>query len=322
MRGARARGQQHNHSPADGPHPDGRSQNRRRLRAALLITFVVFLAEIIGGLLSNSLALLADSGHVLTDLAAMGLSLIAMRLAERPPTPQKTYGYRHAETLAAFVNALLVMLLAVVIVWKAFGRLQAPEPVHGGLMLVVTLAGLAGNVVAALLLYRGQQTSINLRGAFLHVIGDLLGSVAALVAAAGIFLFGAMILDPLASMVVAVLILTSAWTLLRRSSSLLMLSVPPHIAFDQVEGALRGIPRVNRIHDLHVWSVGEGAVAMSCHLVADDRASRSDLLASAQQVLRERFAIAHSVIQIESGRLNCPAEESCFVSQEESETGN
>ena len=312
MTGAGTLGQAHDH-----PIPPWRSQNRRRLLTALLITFGVFVAEVIGGFLSNSLALLADSGHLLTDLAAMGLSLDAMRLAERPPTPQKTYGYRHAETLAAFVNALLVMLLALVIVWKAFGRLHAPEQVHGGLMLAVTLAGLAGNAVAALLLYRGQQTSINMRGAFLHVIGDLLGSVAALVAAAGIFLFGTMILDPLASMVVAVLILTSSWTLLRRSGSLLMLSVPPHIAFDQVEGALRGIPRVDRIHDLHVWSVGEGAVALSCHLVADDAASRSDLLASAQQVLRERFAIAHSVIQIESGHLNCPAEESCFVSQED-----
>lgn len=296
-------------------HTDPRRQNRRRLLAASLITLAVFIAEIVGGLLSNSLALLADSGHVLTDLAALVLSLIAMRLAEHAPTPQKTYGYRHAETIAAFLNALVVMVLSLVIVWEAFGRLRAPQAVRGELMLAVTLAGLLGNAVAAVLLFRGQQTSINVRGAFLHVIGDLLGSVAALVAAAGILLFGTTILDPLASMVVSVLILTSAWSLLRRSSSLLMLSVPSHIVFDDVETALREIPRVSRIHDLHVWSLGEGTVALSCHLVADDAASRSDLLAAAQAVLRERFSIAHSVIQIESALANCPGEASCFVSR-------
>ncbi len=296
-------------------HPDPRQQNRRRLLAASLITLAVFIAEVVGGLLSNSLALLADSGHVLTDLAALVLSLIAMRLAERAPTPQKTYGYRHAETIAAFLNALVVMVLSLVIVWEAFARLRAPQAVRGELMLAVTLAGLAGNAVAAVLLFRGQQTSINVRGAFLHVIGDLLGSVAALVAAAGILLFGTTILDPLASMVVSVLILTSAWSLLRRSSSLLMLSVPSHIVFDDVETALREIPRVSRIHDLHVWSLGEGTVALSCHLVADDAANRSDLLAAAQAVLRERFSIAHSVIQIESALANCPGEASCFVSR-------
>lgn len=305
-------GHAHHHAQADL-----RIQNRQRLLAAALITLFVFIAEVVGGLLSNSLALLADSGHVLTDLAALLLSLIAMRLAELPPNPRKTFGYRHAETVAAFVNALLVMLLSLVIVWKAFGRLRAPEPVHGGLMLAVTLLGLAGNAAAAMLLFRGQQTSINVRGAFLHVIGDLLGSVAALTAAVGIFLFGATILDPLASMVVAALILTSAWSLLRRSGSLLMLSVPPHIAFEEVETALRGIPRVTRIHDLHVWSVGEGTVALSCHLVAEEAADRSDLLTAAQGMLRERFAIAHSVIQIESARANCPAETSCFVSRED-----
>ncbi len=298
-------------------HADPRPENRRRLLAALLITTVVFVMEVVGGVLSNSLALLADSGHVLTDMAALLLSLIAMRLAELPPNPQKTFGYRHAETVAAFVNALVVMLLSLVIVWKAFGRLRSPEPVEGALMLVVTLAGLAGNALAAALLFRGQQSSINVRGAFLHVIGDLLGSVAALVAALGIFLFGTTILDPLASMVVAALILTSAWSLLRHSSSLLMLSVPPHIAFEEVERSLRKIPRVTRIHDLHVWSVGEGTVALSCHLVADDAANRSDVLAAAQGMLRERFAIAHAVIQIESARASCRAEATCFVSRTE-----
>lgn len=307
----------HGHDGAAGGHShfDLRRQNRRRLLLAAVITSAVLVAEIAGALLSNSLALLADSGHVLTDLAALVLSLLAMRLAERPPSARKTYGYRHAETIAAFINALTVMLLALWIIWEAFGRLRTPEPVRGGLMLVVTLAGLAGNIVAAFLLFRGQQTSINIRGAFLHVIGDILGSLAALIAAAGILLFGMTILDPIASMVVSALILTSAWTLLRRSSSLLMLSVPPHIALDEVESALRGIPQVHRIHDLHVWSVGEGAVALSCHLVAEDRVHPAALLAAAQAVLRERFSISHSVIQIESTGANCPGEASCVISR-------
>ncbi len=306
-------GESRGHSHDGHFHGDIRQQNRTRLLAAALITAAVFVAEVIGGLLSNSLALLADSGHVLTDLAALVLSLIAMRLAERPPTPQKTYGYRHAETIAAFVNALAVMALSLVIVWEAISRLRSPEPVRGELMLVITLIGLAGNIVAAFLLFRGQQSSINVRGAFLHVIGDLLGSVAALVAAGGILLFGATVLDPLASMVVSALIIASAWALLRRSGSLLMLSVPPNIVFSEVERALVEIPSVCRIHDLHVWSLGEGTVALSCHLVAEDTADRSGLLAATQVVLRERFAIAHSVIQIESARIHCPVEASCFV---------
>jgi len=261
--------------------------------------------------------LLADSGHVLTDLASLLLSLFAMRLAERPPTPKKTYGYRHAETIAAFLNALTVILLSLWIIYEALLRLRSPQQVSGGLMLAATLVGLAGNIAAAVLLFRGQGTSINVRGAFLHIVGDILGSVAALIAAAGIFLFHTTILDPIASMVVSVLILSSAWELLRHSSSLLMLSVPAHIAFDEVEAALRAVPSVSRIHDLHVWSVGEGTVVLSCHLVAGDGVNRGSLLAAAQEVLRNRFSIAHSVIQIESGRVTCPAEVSCFVPKPE-----
>jgi cobalt-zinc-cadmium efflux system protein len=273
----------------------------------------VLIAEVAGALLSNSLALLADAGHVLVDLASLGLSLFAMRLAERPATPRKTYGYRHAETIAAFLNALTVMALSVWIVGEALLRLRSPQPVRGGLMLAATLAGLAGNVVAAALLYRGQSSSINLRGAFLHIVGDILGSLAALVAAAGIFLLGTTVLDPIASIVVSVLLLTSGWELLRHSSSLLMLSVPPHLSVAEVERALLEIPSVCRVHDLHVWSVGQDAVVLSCHLVVDEPVNREQLLAAGQQVLRERFAIAHSVFQIESGAVSCPAEVSCFV---------
>jgi len=300
----------HDHGHA---HLDPRARNRRRLLAAAGISFLVLIAEVAGALLSNSLALLADAGHVLVDLASLGLSLFAMRLAERPATRRKTYGYRHAETIAAFLNALTVMALSVWIVWEALLRLRSPQAVRGGPMLAVTLAGLAGNVVAAGLLYRGQSSSINLRGAFLHIVGDILGSLAALVAAAGIFLLGTTVLDPIASIVVSVLLLTSGWELLRHSSSLLMLSVPPHLSVAEVERALLEIPSVRRVHDLHVWSVGQDAVVLSCHLVVDEPVNREQLLAAGQQVLRERFAIAHSVFQIESGAVSCPAEVSCFV---------
>lgn len=300
--------QDHRHA-----HLDPRARNQRRLLAAAGISFLVLIAEVAGALLSNSLALLADAGHVLVDLASLGLSLFAMRLAERPATPRKTYGYRHAETIAAFLNALTVMALSVWIVWEALLRLRSPQPVRGGLMLAATLAGLAGNVAAAALLYRGRSSSINLRGAFLHIVGDILGSLAALVAAAGIFLLGTTVLDPIASIVVSVLLLTSGWELLRHSSSLLMLSVPPHLSVAEVERALLEIPAVRRVHDLHVWSVGQDAVVLSCHLVVDEPVNREQLLAAGQQVLRERFAIAHSVFQIESGAVSCPAEVSCFV---------
>jgi cobalt-zinc-cadmium efflux system protein len=290
-----------------------RDQNRRRLWAAATIAFLVFLAEAAGGILSNSLALLADSGHLLADLGSLGMSLLAMRLAQRPPDARKTYGYRHGETIAAFINGLLVMALSGWIIWEAFLRLRSPEHVRGGLMLAVTLASLIGNIGAMALLYGGQKTSLNVRGAFLHIVGDVLGSVAALVAAAGIFLLNTTILDPIASLVVALLILFSATALLRHSGSRLMLAVPEHIAFEEVQNALREIPQVRHIHDLHVWSVGEHAVALSCHLVAEEVASRAALLAAAQQVLRRRFAITHSAIQIESAQGACPAELSCAV---------
>ncbi len=306
-------GHGHSHDCGHHHHHDVRQQNRKRLLCAALITGGVCVAEVIGGWMSNSLALLADAGHVLTDLAALVLSIIAMRLAERPPTSRKTYGYRHAEIIAAFVNALVVMALSLVIVWEAIARLRAPEPVSGGLMLVITLAGMAGNIASAVLLFHGQRTSLNVRGAFLHVIGDLLGSLAALIAAAGIFLFGTTVLDPVASIVVSALILTSAWSLARHSGALLMLSVPPHIAFEEVARSLSEIPSVTRLHDLHVWSIGEGAVALSCHIVVDDGADRTALLSAAQDILRKRFSISHSVIQIESAHANCPVETTCFV---------
>lgn len=302
----------HSHGGHAHSHAGIRQENRQRLWLAALIALLVFIAEIVGGLLANSLALLADSGHVLTDLASLILSLVAMRLAERPASPSKTYGYRHAETIAAFLNALTVVLLSIWIIWEAYERLRSPQLVHGGLMLAVTVAGLVGNIAAMALLYSGQKTNLNVRGAFLHIVGDVLGSVAALVAAAGILLFHTTILDPIASIVVALLILFSASSLLRRSSSLLMLSVPPHIMFSEVDSALRQVPRVVEIHDLHVWSVGEGAVALSCHLVTDEAARRSELLAASQRVLRERFAITHTVIQIESVRNVCPAEVCCL----------
>ncbi len=313
----------HSHAGHEGEHHhhahhhdarDLRGENQRRLRLAALITVFVFLAEVAGGLLSNSLALLADSGHVLTDLASLVLSVIAMRLADRPADRRKTYGYRHAETIAAFVNALTVMLLSTWIIWEAFGRLRSPQPVKGELMLVITLGGLAGNIAAMFLLYGGQKTNLNVRGAFLHIVGDVLGSLAALAAAAGILLFNTTILDPIASLIVSLLILFSAWALLRRSSSLLMLSVPSHIIVQEVQDSLRQIALVSDVHDLHVWSVGEGTVVLSCHIVAEEAARRGAVLDAAQRLLRTRFSIEHSVIQIESARLSCAAGVCCLLS--------
>ncbi len=309
----------HEHAHEHGDHEHGhahldpRRQNWRRLLVAAGIAFLVLVAELVGALLSNSLALLADSGHVLVDLASLGLSLFAMRLAQRPPTRRKTYGYRHAETIAAFLNALTVILLSVWIIWEALLRLRSPEPVRGGLMLIATLVGLAGNVAAAGLLYRGQSSSINLRGAFLHMLGDILGSLAALVAAAGIFLLNTTLLDPIASIVVSVLMLFSGWELIRHSTSLLTLSVPSHLSVADVERSLLEIPTVCRVHDLHVWSVGQDAVVLSCHLVVSEPVDRGQLLGAGQRILLERFAIQHSVIQIESGAVSCPSEVSCFV---------
>jgi cobalt-zinc-cadmium efflux system protein len=268
----------HSHShvrggPAEGDSGFGerdREGERRRLRFVLAITGLFVVVEVVGGVLSNSLALLADAGHMFTDVGALLLSLVAMRLAMRPPTERRTYGYVRLEILAALVNGATLLVIAGLICWEAFERLRVPPEVNGPLMLVIATIGLGVNVAGALLLHSHAGHSLNMRGAYLHVLGDLLGSVGAITAGLLILLTGWTLADPIISLLIAALILISAWRLVREATDVLMEAAPSHIDMDRLVAELQEIPDLHDIHDLHVWTLTSGFVALSGHGVIDD----------------------------------------------------
>jgi cobalt-zinc-cadmium efflux system protein len=251
--------------------------------------------ECVGGWLAGSLALLSDAGHMVTDVAALSIALVAQRIAQRPPTRRASYGYARAEVLAAFSNALLMVLVVVWISIEAVRRLLAPTPVAGLAVIGVASAGLVVNLVCAWLLSRGR--SLNARAALVHVLGDLAGSIAALVAGAVIAATGWMPIDPLLSLFVAVLILRSTWLLLKASTSVLMEGVPAHLSYEDIGRALTRVKGVTAVHDLHVWQMNSERCALSAHLLIADPAAWPETLAAAQRVLAQRFGIDHVTLQ-------------------------
>ena len=279
----------HDHAPKSG------GVERRVLGAALALTAVFAIVEALGGWWSGSLALLSDAGHMVTDVAALSIALIAQRLAQRPPSGRASYGYARAEVLAAFCNALLMLAAVAWIALEAIRRLFAPAPVAGGVVVVVALAGLAVNVLCAWLLSRG--TSLNSRAALLHVLSDLAASFAALVAGVVISVTGWYPIDPLLSLVVGVLILRSTWRLLRSSVEVLMEGVPAHLSYEEIGRALTHLPGVSAVHDLHVWHMTSERAALSAHIVIRDPVDWPGTLEAAQQLLAERFGIDHVTLQ-------------------------
>ena len=285
------------HDHAGHPHSGAASaRTRRALLFALILTAGFALVEAVGGFMAGSLALLSDAGHMITDAAALGLALFAQRVAQRPPSVRASYGYVRAEVLAAFVNALVMLLIVAAIVVEALRRLAEPHPVQGGVVLVVAALGLAVNIAAAWLLARASG-SVNARAALLHVMGDLLGSVAAIVAGAVIVTTGWMPIDPILSIVVSLLILRSTWTLLRQTTGVLMEAVPSHLDYAAIGAALAALPGVRDVHDLHVWAMSAEDVALSAHVGLADGAQWQVTLAAAQRMLRERYAITHVTLQ-------------------------
>ncbi|HMA54089.1 MAG TPA: cation diffusion facilitator family transporter, partial [Acidobacteriota bacterium] len=242
------------------------AEHRRPLQIALLITAAVLAVELIGGILSHSLALLADAGHMLTDVAALGLGLFAFWLSGRPASSGRTFGWRRFEIFAAFLNGVALWIIAAVIGYEAFLRLQSPQPVKGGLMLAVALIGLAANVAVGAVLYRSREHSLNIRGAFLHVVADALGSVGVLVAAVLIATTRSFIWDPIVSAAVCLLILWSSARLIRDSFRIFMEGAPSHLDPGAIRAALAGLDGVTDVHDLHVWTITSGFVSLSAHL--------------------------------------------------------
>jgi len=287
--GAHSHGIGHSHA-ADAPV--------RNLRIALILTALLLVAEVVGGLLSNSIALLADAGHMLTDVAALGLALFVAWFSRQPETPERTFGYLRAEILAAFVNGATLLLISAWILWEAVTRLGAPEPVQGGLMLAVAVGGLVVNLIAARLLVSGSSRSLNARGAYLHVLGDLLASVGTLAAALAIRYTGWLMADPLASILTTVLIMRGAWRLVRESVDILLESTPSHIPLQAVRAQLEAIPGIESVHDLHVWSVTPAVVAMSAHCVVPRSEQQQHALEHIHDAM-QLFGIQHVTIQLE-----------------------
>jgi cobalt-zinc-cadmium efflux system protein len=286
-------GHQHDHS-------DARDRNRVRLACTLGLTLVVMVAEIVGGWLSGSLALLADAGHMFSDAAALGLSLFAIWVAQRPPTPQHTYGYYRAEILATLVNGSTLVAISIFIFVEALERVRTPPEVQGGLMAVVAGIGLLVNLVGLALLHAGRKDSLNIRGAWLHLLTDALGSVSALLAAGLIWRFGWYWVDPVASVLIGLLVIYSSYDLLRESINILMEGTPRHLNVDELQQALAAVAGVAAVHDLHVWTITSGMVSLSAHIVADDSRAARELLDDVHATLHDRFGIEHSTIQIEN----------------------
>jgi cobalt-zinc-cadmium efflux system protein len=264
----------------------------------LALTATYAAAEVVGGWLANSLALLADAGHMLTDIMALSLALLASWIARRPPDTARTYGYQRTEILAALINGVALIVIALFILSEAWHRFQSPLTVEHRLMAAVAAGGLLINLAGAWIL-RGAHRGLNVRAAYLHVLGDLLGSVGALLAAGLIALFGWQWADPVASAAIAVIIVFSAAKLVLASINVLMEGVPAHLDIEEVQRSLRGTPGVGDIHDLHLWSLGGQTPLLTAHLVLDHAEPADVVLRLATRILRERFGITHSTLQIE-----------------------
>jgi cobalt-zinc-cadmium efflux system protein len=280
-------------------HRSATAAHRGRLSAVFAITVAVLVVEVAGAALSGSLALLADAGHVLADGAGIGLALLAIRFAARPASPQRTFGYYRLEILAAVVNAVLLFGVAGFVLVEAWRRLTEPPEVASGLMLAVAAAGLAANAGSMWLLRDGQQHSLNLRGAYLEVLGDLLGSVAVLAAAAVIALTGFQAADPIASALIGVLILPRTWRLLREAVDVLLEAAPKGVDLAEVRQHLIGTPGVTDVHDLHAWTITSGLPVLSVHVVLERGADAGKVLDGLGDCLAGHFDIEHSTFQLE-----------------------
>jgi cobalt-zinc-cadmium efflux system protein len=283
----------------DPHHPranDAPSRTGRALVLALALTASFAVVEAIGGWVAGSLALLSDAGHMITDAAALGLALFADKVARRPPSSRASYGYGRAEVLAAFVNAIAMLAIVAFIGIEATRRLLDPAPVAGGIVTAIGAAGLGVNLIAAWVL-SGAGSSMNARGAFLHVMGDLLGSLAAVVAGGVIMVTGWTPIDPILSLAVALLILRSTWQLLKQSTGVLMEGVPRHLDYEAIGRALAALPGVTDVHDLHVWNMTSEGVALSAHLSLARGEDWPAVLAQARRMLANDFAIRHATLQ-------------------------
>lgn len=299
-------GHDHDHGHAHGlghsHHHSLRGQSadyKRRLAITLVLAAAYMVAEIVGGLITNSLALLADAGHMFSDVASLALSFFAVWLASQPSPPHRTFGYHRAEILAALANGVTLVAVSIFICVEAYERVWSPPEVEGGLMMIIAVGGLVINLIGLWILNTGRAENLNIRGAWLHVLTDALGSVGAIAAGVLIWAFGWEWADPVASVLIALLVLYSAWSLVKESVGVLMESAPARIDVDEVRTSLMQVQGVIDVHDLHVWTITSGMDAISAHVVTEEGHGDPQLLRQLQNVLATDFQLLHATLQLE-----------------------
>jgi cobalt-zinc-cadmium efflux system protein len=303
------------HTHSGSPHA---ARSLGKLKLALALTFVYMFAEAFGGWFSNSLALIADAGHMLTDVAALSLTLAAIWFASRPATAKKTFGYYRLEILAAFVNGIALCLISLWVIYEAFERFNAPPDVKGFELTAVAAGGLVVNIICAYLLHGDHTHDLNMRAAWLHVMGDALGSVLAIAAGVLIILFGWTWTDALGSFLISLIIIYGAWNLIKESVNVLLEGTPAHINLAAVEEAIKETKGVTEVHDLHVWTITSGLEALSAHVRFDQTIAQNELLKSLRLRLHNDFGIEHLTIQMETPDLEdenvhfCETGPGCF----------
>jgi cobalt-zinc-cadmium efflux system protein len=299
-----------------------------RLKLGIIISSVIFVAEVVGGIVSNSLALLSDAGHVFTDIVALSLSAFALRQSQRPADHGMTFGYHRLGVIVAVVNGLAILGIAAFIVYEAVQRFQAPPEVDSPVMLGVAVIGLTANLVVAFWLREAQKESINIKSAYWHVLGDALASIGVIVGAVVIMLTGFTAADAIVSAVIAVIIAVSAWGVLSEAVRVLLEATPAHVKLDELAGHIRQVPGVEDVHDLHVWSLTPQFHALSAHVVIGDRLTSESarVREEIERLLSRRYGITHSTLQVECrscspGGLLCSLEKgNCPLSPHEEDS--
>ncbi|TXL61630.1 cation transporter [Cerasibacillus terrae] len=295
----------HGHHHGHHHHGINREGNKKGLTIALIITFSIMIMEFVGGLITNSLALLSDAGHMLSDSSSLLLSLIAFWFAAKPPSANKTYGYYRFEILAAFFNGITLFVMAGWIIYEAYGRFFEPPTVSSGTMIWIASIGLIANLLSAYFLMKkgNVEENVNVKSAYLHVIGDALGSLGAIVAGLVMLFFEWYIADPIISVIVALLILKSAWGVLKTTIHILMEGTPITIDQKKVKEVLLSIEGVKDIHDLHIWTITSGLDSLTCHVLIKDGVDEQDILQQAIKQIETNFGITHTTIQVEKSDL-------------------
>lgn len=296
-------GHTHSEHGLGGAHNHGGSSGKKELVISFILIAGFMFVEFIGGWISGSLALMSDAGHMLSDAFALGLSLSAVFVAQRQANSRKTYGYKRFEVLAAFFNAITIFLIAIFIFKEAIVRLQHPVPILSGPMFIIAVIGLIINIVVFFILQGGSHAgNLNIKSALLHVLGDMLGSVGVIVSAILIYFFGWYVSDPIISVLVACLIIFSAWKILSESVNILLESVPSHIELDGLKSKITDIDGVEDIHDIHVWSIAPSFVILTAHITVKENTDRDKMLLTLKKLIADNTGVMHTTIQLDSER--------------------